>query len=794
VQDVRVSLRRLLRSPGATAAGIIALACGIGLNVAAFVALRALVLHPLPFPEIHRIAWVSEANPTLGSPRNNVSGTNFVEWRRQSRVFQAMGAFTYSTVNWTGAEGPEELHACRATPAFFEALGVRMRLGRWYTAEGAAGADTRAAVISERLWQTRFAEDPSIIGAKLRLDEEPRTIVGVVAEGFEYPPETAVWLPLDPKRTGWSRNLFVVGRLRSGASLEEAKTEMATIAARLERENPAHDTGWSARVEPFLDIVSIGTSRLVLLQALAAGFVLLLACANLANVLLAQTLTRRRELGIRTAMGATRARLVRLVLVEAMLLALAGGALAVPLAASYVGILRSLVPIEQYRWLAGVRHLVAGAETVAIAFGLSLLAGMLCAVPSLVDARRRHDLGGTFRGEARGAPLWGQTPRLRTALIVVEVGLAFALLAGAGAMVSAHRRATAVDLGYEPRGLVTASVSLLPARYDSAQAALAYFDEALHRLKALPSVEVAALAGGLSGGTQFGTLRAHGQQAPRAGTRPPRCVYVSPGFFRAMRIPLRAGRVFSKEDAAARPPRVAIVSEGVARAYWIDGASPVGREYTGSYSPHPMRVIGVVGELHGLFDQPTVYLPLSAGPPLSVTLLARAAGDSAPPLAAVRTQIEGIDPLHTITRVQTMDRRLGGQAWDLGLAATQAQVFALLALLLAVSGVYGVVRFWADRRRREMGVRVALGARDRDVVALVVVQAMRWVGAGLALGLAASLLLQDLVSKAVHGMSPGGSATAVVAAALLILATFVAAYLPARRAARLNPAQVLRHE
>jgi putative ABC transport system permease protein len=797
-QDVRIGFRMLLRTPSATAMATLALALGIGVNVTTYAALRAMVLEPLAVPDAGRVVQVSEVNSSIAATRNNVSMATFLDWRDHATAFERLAAYVRSGFRLGGTSTPELLQACLATRELFRLLRVEAAPGRAFDPSVDSAAGDNVAVISHGLWQRRLGGDPAAIGTTLVLDDRPHTILGVMPDSFDFPPGTEVWTPL-PERPGprGARSVFVLGRLGPDVSLARAQAEMDSIARNLATQHPDSNHGWGARVERLVDIVNPVTDRFVIVQTIAAVLVLLLAVANVANIQLVRALRRRQELALRTALGADRLRLTQHVVVECLLVALAGGSLGLVLASWNVSAFRTQIPEQVYHWVAGMRNFRVGLDALPLTLAVALAVGLFSSLPGVLEAVRRRDLRMDLGSDGKGALPSGGTMVVRRTLVVAEVALAMVLLAGAGIMVRSYREMTRFDLGFEPKRLITFGVALPETSYP-ADAVLSYQDEARRRLEALPQVESAAVAAGLWGGIGITELRVQGEPPPPRGTSQPDLTYVSPGFSEAMDLSVLEGRAFTDEDAADRPPRVAMVSQAVARRFWGEGRSPVGSELqVGGYGFPTLRVIGVVEDMRDWFQhkpQPKLYVCHTQSPQRSSTFIARTRGPADQALAATRETIQGLDRTLPIQNLRTMEQQHQDQTSGVRMAALNMTTYAGLALLLAVTGVYGVVSFAVAQRTREMGVRLALGASRERVIRLIVGQAMSSAGFGIILGFLAAVALTRAMASALYETLVPSAVELVLLALALCAVAGLAAYVPVQRALAGDPMKALRHE
>lgn len=802
LNDLRYGVRLLARSPGYAAVAAIALALGIGANSAYFAGIKAMLLEPLPFRELDRIVAVWETLPKLRTERGLVSAANFIDWRDQSKAFERMAAYRAGYGNLTGAGQPVRIQVYLVSPGFFPLLGMSPSLGRTLTAEEERPGADRVLVLSHRLWQSRFGGDPNIVGTRVALDGRSVAVAGVMPREFDFPLGTEAWAPLaladeERARRGF-HNLMVLARLRQGITVAQARAEITGIAERLEQQYPLTNAGRGVLVAPLREeVVSKPTERFILVLQAAAGFVLLLACANVANLQLARMSGRHREIALRAALGASRWRIVRLYLLESVLVSLPGGALGALLAMWGLDAMKAGIPLELHRWIAGLRNLTVDAGVLGFTLGVALLAGVVSALVPALQASGRKALAApndALKEGARGSLSGSGGQRLRSLLVTSEVALALVLLVGAGLMVKTFRRMLTVNAGFNPEHLLTLRVALPASAYREGHQVTAFYDQALGRLRTLPEVQAAGATGSL--GMAEGFL-IEGRPAPEPGEPRPEVQPASPDYFRAMGIPLMNGRAISGQDGA-EAPRVAVLSESVARHYWRESAAAIGRRIKlGGPGAPWLSVVGVVGDVKYWFTGerlPMVYLPHLQAPQRSMKLVLRTAGDPMRAVAGARRQVESVDPAQPVYDVKSMQQVLEEQTSGVRLAGVSMSAFAVMALVLAIAGIYGVVSYLAAQRTREIGLRMALGAGPGDVLRLVTGQALQPTLAGLAIGLLAAFGMARAMSSALFGVVGLDPATFAGFTLLLALAALLAAYIPARRATRVDPMAALRYE
>ncbi len=810
LQDVRYAARMLSKSPGFTAVAVLTLALGVGANTAIFSVVEAVLLRALPYRHAERIVVMWEHNRTENQPHNTVGPANFLDWRDQARSFDEMAVLSDRRANLTGEGAPEEVPAQSVSPNLFTLLGAEAAVGRTFRPDDVKGEEpARIAILSHGLWQRRFGRSPGAVGQSLRLNGNDYTIIGVMPEGFTWfikensttgkPPQ--IWVPMVlPERlrdrNASGRWMQAVARLKPGVSPQQAQAEMDTIAARLEDQYPSFNKGWGAVVVPLRDQLAgeIKPALLVLLGAV--GFVLLIACVNVANLLLARAAGRYKEIAVRSAIGAGRRRIVRQLLTESLLLALLGGALGLLLSRWCVEALIALSPAN----LIGDGQVGVDLPVLAFTLGVSLLTGIVFGLVPALEASRVN-LGESLKETSRGNAGSSRGRRLRDALVVAEVGLALVLLVGAGLMVRSFLRLQAVDPGFDASNLLTLRVLLPSAKYSDDAKVVAFFRQAAADFRTLPGVRavsaVSALPFADPGASTDFTIE--GRPVPAPGNAMYTDVrVVDEEYFRTMNIPLVAGRTFSAQEAM-EDRKVAVINQAMVRAYF-PGENPVGKRIAVEMwdEPHPTEIIGVVGDarysqLEGELRPMVYFTPPQLVYP-SMTLILRTAGDPESLAPAARSRILALDKDQPVADVRTMESWLAESVARTRFGTLLLAAFAGLALTLAAAGIYGVMSYSVAQRQSEIGVRMALGAKTRDVLRLVIGQGLALVLAGVALGLLGALALTRVIASLLYGVSATDPLTFGLIVLLLTLVSILACYIPARRATRVDPLIALRYE
>ena len=799
LQDARFGVRVLWKRPGFTAVALAVLALGVGANTAIFSVVNAVLLRPLPYPGSERIVAFDGVNPARGVKQSNMSAPDFADWKAQAHSFEALSIYTEGGSNLTGGGEPERVTAGWVGTDFFRAMGVGAALGRALLPEDENPGAANVVVISHGLWQRHFGADPAAVGRKVELGGRSREVVGVMPPGFDFPRRAEVWGPLQleaAKEPRDNRSYSVLGRLREGASLAQAQAELDTITARLSESYPVTNAGWGVALAPLKDAL-VGETRAALFLLLAAvALVLLIACANVANLLLARAAGRRREVALRLALGAGRWRVARQMLTESLMLALAGGALGAGLSVWLTDLLVALAPANTPR----LAEASLDARVLLFATAATLLTGLAFGLVPALQASKA-DLGESLKEGGRGSS--GGRSRVRSALVVAEVALSLLLLAGAGLLVKSFARLQAVSPGFDSGGVLTARVSLPGARYKEPAQKAEFFKALTERLAALPGVEAAGATISLPlGGSNLSVWRGlipEGRPATPEASEAAAYAVVTPGYFRTMRVPLRSGRVFDERDDA-NAPKVLVINETLARKVF-PGQDAVGRHiHIWRDEEFPRRVVGVVGDTkHASLDEddaPQMYVPHAQDAGwggLSVAVRTRG-GDPSALTPALREEVRALDRQLPVYDVKTAGKVLADSTAYRRVTMFLMAGFAAAALLLAGVGLYGVLSYAVAQRTHEIGIRMALGAQGRDVLRLVVRQGMLLTLAGLGLGLGAALLLTRLMEGLLYGVSAADPAVYALVSLLLGAVALLACLVPARRATKVDPMVALRYE
>jgi putative ABC transport system permease protein len=799
LQDLRYAFRTLGKNPGFAAVAVLALALGIGANTAIFSVVNAVLLRPLPFPDPDRLMMVLSSNPGKGYPENPVSPPDFLDWRAQNRAFEGMAAFDPSAFNLNEGTEPERIPGARVSASFLGLVGVKPILGRDFLEEEDRDGAEPVVLIAHGLWIRRFGSDSGIVGRTILLNGRRRTVVGVLPQGYAFPNHSEVWTPIafdhDDLTGRGGHYLKVLARLRPGVTIAAAQADMDSIAERLRRQYPDSNTGWGTLVAPLNEMMVGGVRPALLVLIGAVGFVLLIACANVANLLLARATERQKEVAIRLALGAGRARLVRQFLTESAVLGLLGGLIGLLLALWGTDLLVAAGGENLPRF----REVSVDGRVLLFTLGLSLLTGIIFGVIPALQASR-PDLNETLKEGGRGGTVGRARHRLRGALAVGEIALALVLLIGAGLMLKSFLRLVSVDPGFRPEHLLTLNVSLPQAEYPDGTRQSVFLRESLQKLSALPGVEAAAAATTLplSGDLISYTFSVDGRSGQSPAERSS-ALYdgVSPAYFRAMGIRVLKGRSPQETDVVGGA-RVVVVNEAFARRVF-PGEDPIGRRIGIDDGPQAWReIVGVVADVKQTsLDGETrqhMYEPLSQAPSPWLSFVLRTTVEPAGLAAAARRAILEIDHRQPIADVKTAETLVAESVTQPRLAMILLSVFAGTALLLAGMGTYGVIAYSVGQRTHEFGIRMALGAGRGEVLRLVVRQGLLLACIGVLLGLVAAAGATRLLGGLLFGVSPTDPITYAGVALLLIGVALVACLVPARRATLVDPISALRCE
>jgi len=812
-RDFRHALRMLLRNPGFTVVAVLTLALGIGANTAIFSVINSVLLHPLPYHDPDNLVMVWESNSQHRNPHNTVSPPNFLDWQSRNTVFSSMAFVFDERDNLTGNGEPQEVVVQDVSASFFSLLGVDPIIGPGFTPENGQPGHANVVILSYGLWKERFAGDPAVVGKSILLNGHPETVVGVAPQNFNWfikdgsltGAKPQMWSPFvfpqsfhDHKQIG--RFMTVVARLHPGATHSQAKTQMNAIAARLEQEYSDFNGHWGVNVVPLRQQISGDLRPALLVLFGAVAFVLLIACANVSSLLLARAASREREMAIRTAIGASRWRIARQLLMESLLLALIGGGIGVALAVWGTNALLAASP----RNLLDLRFVSMDLHVLTFALAATLLAGLLFGfLPSYISAHSR--ISETLKEGGRGSSSANRRAFARNAFVVAQLGLALVLLTGSGLLIRSFVRLIGVDPGFDTGHLLTFKIALPRSKYGTDPLRMAFFQQLLARISAVPGVRSASMESfppltGLGAATGVHVLS---QPSLALSDLPVANVgVVGPDYFATMSIPLRVGRLFNAQELAEEK-HVTIINQAFADKY-LHGVNPLGQKaaiYMKSFAENeiqPSEIIGVVGDVHQIgldtSPEPTVYWPHPELVMSAMTILVRTSNDPLAMVSAARNELQQIDPELPMAAVAPMDQLLADSLSRSRFTMLLLGIFAAVALVLAAVGIYGLIAYSVTQRTQELGIRIALGAQRRDVLRLVLGQGTRLTLLGVTVGVLAGLGFARLLSTLLFGVSATDPLTFACVAALLGLVGLAACYIPARRATRVDPIVALRYE
>ena len=793
IQDLRRAFRLFRLEPGFTAAAVLTLALGIGANTALFAVVEAVLLRPLPVNGADELVILKHRDVATGISKEFIAVGDFIDLQEQQKTLQPLAA--YGGMQGTLFEGdePTRVTGLGASPELFEALGVQPAMGRLINADDLRQGAPPVIMISYELWQTMFGSDPNIIGRGVQLNATRRPVVGVLPRGFHFPPSspTSVALPMtlppvppSNRKGGWT---FALGRLRAGQSIESAVSELDTLSTEFAQRFPEQNRGSQYFAEPLRDALVGDTKRPLLLLLAAVGFVLLIACANVGNLLLARSLGRRQEMAVRTALGAAWTRLAAQVLTEALVLSLTGGLIGVAIAWQAAPALAALVP--ETTQVPALRDVGLNVAVVTFSLAVSIVAALLfsaVACISLANNEQRAAIVST-----RGSSMSVGARRAASWLVAGEIALAGILLVGAGLTLRSFANLLAVDPGFRTSNVLTLQVNIPAARYSSPEAQNAFYNRAFRSLEDLPEVEHAGAAAvmPLTGNNWTVPFERDDRRVP-AGERPPDVGWqaATGGYFAALRIPLKAGRLFEDRDRIAKVAPV-IISEAVALQFFA-GENPIGHRLRGG--DDGLEVVGVVGDIRraSLTDRPRadMYFPFAG---VGAQFFIQTTGDPLAALPAVRTALRTLEPAIVVHTARAFDDIASASVAITRLAMRLLAGFAIVALLLAAIGIYGVMAYSVRRRTREIGTRVALGADRGDIIRLIMREGGVITAIGIVIGLGAGLMAAQSLSAILYGVPPGDPLSLAITAVVLLITGMAACYLPARRAARIDPARTL---
>jgi putative ABC transport system permease protein len=797
---MRYAVRILRKNPGFSFAAVLALTLGIGANTAIFSIVNAVVFRPLPYKDPDRLVM-------LGYAYHEASPGNFLEWRERNHVFESMAALQFWTANLTGDDNPVRLYGYAVSPSLFPMLGVQPALGRAFAPDEEEPGKDNVVILSHALWQSRFGSDPALIGKTLTINGKVRTVVGVMPPNFQFYEPSQIWIPLpfdaDDRNARKANYLIAVARLKPGVTLQSAQADMTNIARVLEQQYPETNTNAVVKLVPLYDVI-VGSIRPALLMLMGAViFVLLIACANVANLLLAHSASRQKEIAIRVAIGAGRFRLIQQLMTESILLSMLGGVAGLLMAIWLTHFLVATMPESAESLLPRLKELTIDGRVLGFTLFISVLTGVVFGLAPALQISR-PDLNETLKEGSKGVAGGFRGRRLRSLLVVTEVALSLILLISAGLMIRSFVNLLEVNPGFNTNNILTARISLSPQKYRDAGEMTAFYQQVLERIKTLPGVQGVGLVSNLpiGGGDQSGGFIIEGQPAPKPGEMPIASIRIaSPDYFRTLGIPIIRGRSFTEQDTSGQPA-VVLINETLAHQYWPKD-DPIGKRVknpgqAGTTEPPWLTIIGVVGDIkHGALTanpKSELYFNYLQGPARNMVFVIHTASE---PLAlgpAVRAQVLSVDKEQPLSDIRSLDEIISDSVYLNRFSMVLLGIFATVALILATVGIYGVMSYAVTQRTHEIGIRMALGAEPRDILRLVVKQGLMLGLIGIGLGLLAAFAVTRVMESLLYGVGVSDPLIFVAVSLLMAVVACLASYIPARRATRVNPLIALRYE
>ena len=807
-QDVRYGARMLWKNRLATVVCATALALGIGANTAMFSVAEAFLLHSVPFENPDRIVAMVGLRPQQNIDRSGVAPATYLDWQSQAKSFAQLSAYEWDEVNLTGNREPEKIQGFDVTANFFGLLGVQPKMGRTFLPEEEVSGKDQEIILSYGLWERRYASDPNILGKLVKVDGKSFTIVGVMDKGFDFPMPAEAWMPLaltvKQRAERNSRYIWVLGKLKPEISIKQAAAEMRGLAQREATEYPDASKGWQLRVMPVRESVNSDLTRqYTLLLMGAVGFVLLIACADVANVQFARVSGRQKELAVRAAMGASRARIISQLLTESILLALLGSVAGLLFAQWDIALILAHMPADVAKYVAGWKTISLDANAFLFTLGIALLSGILSGIaPALLTSHA--NVSETLKESGRGSSAGRARHRLRNALVVAEISLSLVLLVGAGLLVKNFTALISVNERYRPESLLTMNVSLPELQYKAQPGRLTFHEQVLQRLSTIPNVQSAAMVTFVpyanGGGTSPRAFTIEGRTAKERGEVSNAIVQtISPNYFGLMEITLRDGRELTDKDADGTLP-VAVISSSLARRYFPD-ENPLGKKLKVGRvddSAPWLTIVGIVDDVHySWIDKdniPTIYRTYRQSPPFYAALVLRAGGDPLSLVSAVRSQVAAVDPELSLFNIKPLKEVISDSIVGIAYVAVMMGVLGIIALVLASVGVYGVMSYSVSERTNEIGIRMAMGASKSDIQRLVMGKGAMLTLIGMGIGLPIAFVLANALSSLLFGVKAADPVAFILLPLVLASVATLASYLPARRAVRVDPITSLRYE
>jgi putative ABC transport system permease protein len=803
-KDIRYSIRSLLKHPGFTAVVVATLAVGIAANTTIFSTVDALLLHPFSFPNQERLLVLWEQNPAVGTVRGSVAPGNFTDWREQNKTCEQLVAIDQLSFDLSDGTHPERFPGYGVTQGFFDALGVKAAQGRTFLPEESEPGREQVVVLKNSFWQERFDGDPKLVGKTITLNRKPFTVVGVMPPDFNYPYNAGVmWTPLifdrDEQHDRQSHYLRIIGLLKPGVTIGQAQAELHAVAKRAQEQFPETNSGRDIGVVTLTDDAVRGARTGVPILMGAVVFVLLIACANVANLLLVRAVARQRETAVRLALGASRARLIRQALTESAILGILGGTIGLFISMWAIEALARGIPEDYSKFIPGWNRLGINLNVLFFTFAVSMLAGMVAGLAPVWHSTRTN-LNEALKAGGRGDSGRGGHSRIRSTLVVAEVALSLVLLVGAGLMVRSFIAMQRADLGIKPENVLALQISLPRDSYEDKNKRRDFYQQLLGRVGSMPGVMNSGVVSivPFSSSNNSNTFQVVGQAPFTKGAEPYVEIRVTtPGYFDAIGTSLRGGRLFTAQDDA-KAGRVILVNETFARKY-LPGQQPIGQRIElGGEEKEIHEIIGVVADVkNDDLDEapdPAAYLPYSQNSYLTMNLIIRGTQDPTRMVSGVRSEVNALDPAIPVSNIKTISQMIYERVSPKRLMTYILAVFALCALLLASVGIYGVMSYAVSQRTQEIGIRMALGARTADVLKLVVSNGMKLTLIGVVIGLAGAFALTRFLENLLFHVTPTDTVTFIAVATSLIVVALLASYVPARRATKVDPLVALRDE